>query len=330
MKVTITGGAGFIGRKLAERLLGANSLIDAQGNNAAIEKLTLVDVAAPPPELADDPRVAVMTGNIADPKLLNDAIPADTDSVFHMAAVVSAGAEEDFDLGMSVNMDATREILEIARSHGTCPRIVFASSAAAFGGDMPAVLQDMTAPTPQTSYGTQKVIGELLVHDYSRKGFVDGRTLRFPTVVVRPGKPNKAASTFASSIIREPLQGQRAVCPVTPQSRMWMSSPRAILHNVIHAHNLDGAAFGNSRTVSLPGFVVSIGDMAKALTEVAGKSVSDRIDWQPDDFIQRIVDGWPPEFETTRANAMGFIGDTDMRDVIRGFIEDELGGEFQA
>jgi nucleoside-diphosphate-sugar epimerase len=328
MNVTITGGAGFLGRKLAERLLAANALIAKDGSEKAVTRLTLVDQVGPPDSLANDGRVTVMTGDVTDPALLREAIPADTDSVFHMAAVVSAGAEEDFDLGMAVNLDATREILEIARGHGTCPKLVFASSCAAFGGDMPDVIEDMTAPTPQTSYGTQKVIGELLVNDYSRKGFIDGRSLRFPTVVVRPGKPNKAASTFASSILREPLQGDRAVCPVTPESRMWMASPRSIVQNVVLAHNLPAEAWGANRTVALPGFVQPIGEAVAVLRSIAGDTVADRVDWVPDAFIQKIVDGWPPAFDTKKALALGMVQDSGIEDVIKAFIEDELGGKW--
>jgi len=330
MNVTITGSSGFIGRKLARRLLDANALIGKDGKETRVERLILLDVVDPPAELADDPRVTVLTGDITDPALIEKAIPSDTDSVFHLAAVVSAGAEQDFDLGMSVNLDATRAILDICRGHGTRPKVVFASSCAAFGGDTPDTIADMTARTPQTSYGTQKVIGELLVNDYSRKAFVDGRALRFPTVVVRPGKPNKAASTFASSIIREPLQGERAVCPVKPGSRMFLASPRSIIENVVRAHNMEEADWGESREVTLPGFTLTIQAMADALEAVAGKTVVDRIDWEPDAFIQGIVDGWPPEFDTKKAMDLGFVRDNSMEDVIRAFIEDELGGEVAA
>ena len=249
-------------------------LVGRDGREATVERLTLLDQVAPPAHLANDPRVAALTGDVTDAALLAQALPADTDSVFHLAAVVSAGAEEDFDLGMAVNLDATRTILEIARGHGTYPRLVFASSCAAFGGDMPDVIQDMTAPTPQTSYGTQKVIGELLVNDYSRKGFVDGRSLRFPTVVVRPGKPNKAASTFASSVIREPLQGQEAVCPVAPETAMWLASPRTIVANTRRAHDLPAEAWGPWRAVALPGFTTTVGAMVEALAAVAGVMVT--------------------------------------------------------
>lgn len=330
MKVTITGASGFIGQKLARRLLASNALVAGDGSRRPVEQLTLLDTVAPPADLADDARTRVLTGDITDEALLKDALPAGTDSVFHLAAVVSAGAEQDFDLGMAVNLAATMRILELLRAEEGCPKMVFASSCAAFGGDMPHVIEDMTAPTPQTSYGTQKAIGELLVSDYSRKGFVDGRALRFPTVVVRPGKPNKAASTFASSIIREPLQGQRATCPVAGDARMWIASPRSIIENCVHAHNLPAAAWGPSRTVSLPGFSITVAGMAKALEAVAGKRVVERIDWLPDPFIERIVRGWPAEFNTKKATALGFAHDTGMEDVIRAFIEDELAGSFAA
>ena len=330
MNVTITGASGFIGRKLAHRLLAANALIGSNGETSRVERLILLDVIDPSSELAEDPRVTVVTGDITDRALLEKAIPADTDSVFHLAAVVSAGAEEDFDLGIAVNLDATRAILDICRGHGSKPKLVFASSCAAFGGDMPDVIADMTARTPQTSYGTQKVIGELLVNDYSRKGYVDGRALRFPTVVVRPGKPNKAASTFASSIIREPLQGDRAVCPVTPDSRMFLASPRSIIENVVRAHNLSEEEWGPSREATLPGFCMTIRAMADALEAVAGKTVVDRIDWEPDAFIQKIVDGWPPEFDTQKALSLGFVRDSSMEEVIQAFIDDELDGKIAA
>ena len=330
MDVTITGSSGFLGRKLAHRLLAANALTLEDGTLTRVERLTLLDVVDPPADIANNSRVTVVTGDITEPARLAQAITAQTDSVFHLAAVVSAGAEEDFDLGMAVNLDATRTILELCRSHGTRPKVVFASSCAAFGGDMPAEIADMTARTPQTSYGTQKAIGELLINDYSRKGFIDGRALRFPTVVVRPGKPNKAASTFASSLVREPLQGRTTVCPVTPESRMFLASPRSIVENVIHAHNLPAANWGPSREITLPGFTMSIGEMADALASVAGTAVADRINWQPDAFIQRIVDGWPPAFDTSKAIDLGFVRDESMEDVIRAFIDDELDGQIAA
>ncbi len=328
MKVTITGAAGFLGQKLARRILKEPVLTDENGVPQEITCLTLLDMVAPADDIASDARVSTLLGDLTDPMLLQTAISYDTDAIFHLAAVVSAGAEEDFDLGMSVNLDATRMMLEIARAHGNAPKFVFASSAAAFGGDMPDVIEDMTAPTPTTSYGTQKVIGELLVTDYSRKGYVDGRALRFPTVVVRPGKPNKAASTFASSIIREPLNGDPAICPVERDAAMWLSSPRTIVENTIRAHNAPGADWGPSRAVSLPGFRATVGDMVDSLQRVAGGGVVQRITWQPDPFIQRIVSGWPGSFQTDKAERLGMIRDENMETVIRAFIEDERGGGF--
>ena len=330
MKVTITGATGFIGQKLARRLLDSNAIVAADGSRQSITELTLLDTVPAPAALTDDSRVRSLSGDITDSALLAEAIPGDTDSVFHLAAIVSAGAEEDFELGMAVNLDATRNILEILRQADGTPKMVFASSCAAFGGDLPNIVEDMTATTPTTSYGTQKAIGELLVSDYSRRGFVDGRSLRFPTVVVRPGKPNKAASTFASSIFREPLQGQRAVCPVAPDAKMWLASPRSIVENTLHAHNLAANAWGASRTVSLPGFSLTVAEMAKALENVAGPAVAGRIDWEPDPFIEKIVRGWPPAFNTKKAAALGFTQDEGMEAVIRAFIEDELNGKIAA
>ena len=330
MKITITGATGFIGQKLARRLLDSNAIVAADGSRQSITELTLLDTVSAPATLTDDSRVRSLSGDITDSALLAEAIPGDTDSVFHLAAIVSAGAEEDFELGMAVNLDATRNILEILRQADGTPKMVFASSCAAFGGDLPNIVEDMTATTPTTSYGTQKAIGELLVSDYSRRGFVDGRSLRFPTVVVRPGKPNKAASTFASSIFREPLQGQRAVCPVAPDAKMWLASPRSIVENTLHAHNLAASAWGASRTVSLPGFSLTVAEMAKALENVAGPAVAGRIDWEPDPFIEKIVRGWPPAFNTKKAAALGFTQDEGMEAVIRAFIEDELNGKIAA
>lgn len=330
MKVTITGATGFIGQKLARRLLDSNAIVAADGSRQSITELTLLDTVPAPDALTDDSRVRSLSGDITDSALLAEAIPGDTDSVFHLAAIVSAGAEEDFELGMAVNLDATRNILEILRQADGTPKMIFASSCAAFGGDLPNIVEDMTATTPTTSYGTQKAIGELLVSDYSRRGFVDGRSLRFPTVVVRPGKPNKAASTFASSIFREPLQGQRAVCPVAPDAKMWLASPRSIVENTLHAHNLAANAWGASRTVSLPGFSLTVAEMAKALENVAGPAVAGRIDWEPDPFIEKIVRGWPPAFNTKKAAALGFTQDEGMEAVIRAFIEDELNGKIAA
>jgi nucleoside-diphosphate-sugar epimerase len=231
---------------------------------------------------------------------------------------------------MRINFDATRVILERARRNGNKPRVVFTSSVAVFGGELPAQVPDNQVLTPQSSYGTQKVMGELLVNDYSRKGFIDGRALRMPTVCVRPGAPNKAASSFASGIIREPLNGIEAVCPVSPDTPMWLLSPRYAINSLIHGHDIDGSAFGSSRALSLPGLATSVKEMVAALERVAGRRVVDRIRWEEDPAIIRIVNSWPGDFFTKRGDAMGFQRDADFDSIIRSYVEDELGGNIAA
>ena len=327
MRVLITGGAGMLGKKLARALLERGYLTGSNGKSE-ITKIVVFDVAAPEPPLPDDPRLEVVTGDITRPGVVKSLVTPETEAVFHLAAVVSAGAEADFDLGMQVNLLATQGLLMACRQLGNVPKLVFASSVAVFGGDMPEVIEDMTALTPQTSYGTQKAIGEMLINDYSRKGFIDGRALRLPTIVVRPGKPNKAASTFASSIIREPLQGQPAVCPVSPESRMWILSPRRAIEAFIHAAELPAEFWGFSRAVALPGLSVSIQQMVEAMGDIAGQNVVNRISWQPDSFIQKLVNGWPVDFAPKRAEAMGFQRDASVHEIIQTFIDDELAGKF--
>ena len=276
--------------------------------------------------MPEDARVTSIAGDITDLAAVHQAIRDDVGGVFHLAAIVSANAEEDFDLGIRVNLEGTRNVLEACRALPQPARLVFASSVAVYGGDMPEVLDDGTILTPQTSYGAQKAIGELLLNDYSRKGFVDGRALRLPTIVVRPGRPNRAASTFASSIIREPLAGQEAICPVGRDAAMYILSPRRVVEALIRAFELPPEAFGVTRMLTLPGITVSIGEMVDALREVAGERVAARVKWQPDPMIQKIVAGWPTAFDARRARAMGFKADPDFASIIRAHVEDELGG----
>src|SRR5579884_944097 len=306
MRVVITGGCGFLGRRLAHQLLARED----------IAKLILFDNAVPSLPLPEDRRVRLVTGDIADRKTLRRVIAPGTDAVFHLAAVVSAGAEADTDLGYRVNLDGTRAVLEACRALGTCPRVVFASSLAVYGGALPPQGGEDTPLLPQSSYGAQKAIGELLINDYTRKGFIDGRALRLPTVVVRPGRPNRAASTFASSMIREPLYGQDAICPVSPDTVMALASPRRIVAGLVHALDLPGQAFGTSRSLQLPGFSVTVGDMAAALRRAGGESAYARIRWQPDPQIQAIVSSWPPALTTPRAEALGFGRDRDIDEVV--------------
>lgn len=317
MKVVITGGGGFIGLRLAKALLARGSLMQQP-----IARITLLDTAFAP-NLPSDARLEIVKADIADAAVIERVVTPDTASIFHLAAVVSGGAEADFDLGMRVNLDAMRLLLERARRAARPPRVVFASSVAAFGGDLPAVLDDSITPNPQTSYGMQKVVSEYLLTDYSRKGFMDGRSLRLPTIVVRPGKPNLAASSFASAIFREPLNGVACECPVGADTGIWMLSPRRVVEAFIHAHELPAEAWGTRRVVNLPGITVSIKDGLDALARVAGPEVAKRVAWKPDARIQAIVKTWPVSFATPRALAMGFKADPDVETIIRDYIADE-------
>ena len=325
MNVLITGGAGFIGRKLALELLRRGALTDAGGREREIRRLTLFDVVEPS-GFPDDDRLRLVAGDIGDPEMAKALVGRDTDAVFHLAAIVSANAEEDFDLGMRVNLDGTRYLLEACRALPKPARLVFASTAAVYGGDVPEVLDDLTILMPETSYGTQKAIGEMLVADYGRKGFLDGRALRLPTIIVRPGRPNRAASTFASSIVREPLAGEEAVCPVAPETAMYVLSPRKVVEAFVRAAELPAEAWGRNRRLLLPGITVTIGEVVDALAEVAGRHVAERVRWEPDERIRAIVRGWPPRFEARRARELGFRADANAQEIIRAHIEDELGG----
>ncbi len=320
MKVLITGGAGFLGQRLARQLLAQGQLTDSHGQLQTISELVLVDVVAA--HDFNDVRVKVVTGDIADGALMRATINTQTTSIFHLAAIVSGQAEADFELGMRINLDASRLLLDICRELGHKPKVVFTSSVAVYGGKLPDVVQDTTALNPQSSYGAQKAIGELLLNDYSRRGFVDGRVLRLPTISVRPGKPNKAASSFASGIIREPLNGEAAVCPVATDLRLWLLSPRGAIASLIAGHELAGEMFGASRTVNLPGLSVSVGEMIAALEDVAGSDVTARISYAPDPAIERIVKSWPGAWDTARAEALGLTADVDFASIIRAYMDD--------
>jgi nucleoside-diphosphate-sugar epimerase len=310
MRILITGGGGFIGSRLAAAL-------KARDPEA---RITLLDMAFPP---GLDSQFTCITGDVAAPKVIAKALGSDTDSIFHLAAVVSGGAEADFELGYHVNLDGTRELLEAARKLAAPPKFVYASSVAAFGGELPDVLDDTTTPAPQTSYGTQKVIGEYLVADFTRKGFVDGRSMRLPTIVVRPGKPNLAASSFASGIIREPLAGVEAVCHVPDTTGVWILSPRRVVEAFIHAHDLPSSAWPTTRVVNLPGITLSVRQMIDAMGRVAGAESMKRVKFRPDARIQAIVETWPVRFRTERASAMGFKADTEFESIVRDHVANE-------
>ena len=323
MKAIVTGGAGFLGSRLARALLGRGSLKDGDGRDQPITRLTLIDVTEPT-AIADN-RVSRITGDISDPNLLKTVVDRETGAIFHLAAIVSGMAEADFDLGMRINVDATRTLLELCRAAGNRPRVVFTSSVAVFGGDLPALLDDTTALNPQTSYGIEKAIGEFLVADYTRKGFIDGRSLRLPTITVRPGRPNAAASSFASGIIREPLNGEDAICPVGRDARIWVASPRTAIAALVKANELPSSALGDRRWINVPGISVTAGEMADSLERVAGPDVARRIRWERDERIERMVLGWPAAIDNTRAIDLGFQVDKSFDSIVRSYIEQDLG-----
>ncbi len=320
MRILITGGAGFLGLRLAKRILQTGAIAGPDGNAQPVTRIVLADIAT---AALDDPRVTSLAGDIADPAFVDEALGGDTASVFHLAAVVSGQAEADFDLGLRVNLDATRALLEACRQLPRPPRFVFTSSVAVFGGPLPTPVPETWILNPQNSYGTQKAIGELLVNDYSRKGFVDGRALRLPTISVRPGRPNKAASSFASGIIREPLAGEISPCPVPRETPMWLSSPRAVTGHFLQAHDAPAAAYGTSRSLNLPGLTVTAGEMVATLERVAGREVAARVLWEPDEAVAAIVTRWPARLETVRAEAMGMRAEPDFESIVRAYIAGE-------
>ncbi len=317
MRVVITGGAGFLGTLLAQRLLAGPVAIGG-AEPVDVTELVLLDLVAP---ALTDRRVRAVVGELA--TVLSELDGADV--VFHLAAVVSGAAEADFDLGMRTNVDGTRAVLERSRRQDTPPVLVFASSLAVFGSD-PALgpigtVDDDTLPRPQASYGSQKFIGEQLVADYTRKGFVRGRSVRLMTVSVRPGRPNAAASGFLSGIIREPLAGQRASCPVPPDTPVALSSPRRTLDGIVCAATVDDATWGSRTAMNLPALTTTPREMAAALDRVARPGTSDLIDWADDPAIGTIVRSWPARLVTPRAQRLGLTAETSFDDIVREYVD---------
>jgi D-erythronate 2-dehydrogenase len=265
-----------------------------------------------------------MTGDLTAPGVVDKLLAQPADSVFHLAAIMSGQCEEDFDLGMRVNLDGTRALLEGLRRQKNAPRLVMPASVAVMGGKMPEVVPDTFMCTPTNSYGTQKAICELLISDYSRRGFLNGRVVRLPTIVVRPGKPNKAASSFASGMIREPLQGVDSVVPVPPETKMWIMSPRMAIETLIYAHDLAGEKLGDRRTITPVGLTVTVAEMAESLRRVGGEAPYKRLSWGQDAAISKIICGWAGAFESTRAKGLGFKSDTNMDAIVKAFIEDDM------
>ncbi|WP_072384953.1 D-erythronate dehydrogenase [Hyphomicrobium sp. CS1BSMeth3] len=322
MKVLIIGGAGMVGRKLAERLAKEGKL-----GSKAISSLALYDVVPPQKPAGASFPVEISTGDLPAPGETDKLVAGRPDVIFHLAAIVSGEAEQDFDKGYRINLQGTMNLLDSVRRAGNKPRLVFTSSIAVFGAPFPEKIGDEFFQTPLTSYGTQKAIGELLISDYTRKGLLDGVSIRLPTICVRPGAPNKAASGFFSNIMREPLAGKEAVLPVSEDVRHWHASPRAATGFLIHAATIDGEKLGARRALSMPGLSVTVGEQIEALRKVAGDKVVARIKREPDAFIQGIVAGWPRNFDTRRALELGFKPDASFEEIIRIHIEDELGGK---
>lgn len=324
MHILIIGAAGMVGRKLTAALIKAGKV-----GGRPIEKLTLADVVRP-----DAPRFAgameTLAADLSAVGVATTLVAGRPELIFHLAAIVSGEAEADFEKGYRINLDGTRYLLEAIRQEGLkapyVPRLVFTSSIAVFGAPFPEAIADDYFSTPLTSYGTQKAISELLLNDYSRKGFVDGVGIRLPTIVVRPGKPNAAASGFFSNILREPLSGQEAVLPVSREVRHWFASPRAAVGFLMHAAAMDSSALGWRRTITAPGLSATVGEEIEALRRAAGDKATKLIREEPNETIAKIVAGWPRNFDAKRATGLGFRAESSMDEIIRAHIEDELGG----
>ena len=330
MNIVITGGAGFLGARLARQLLERGQLSLAGSAPQTIRGITLVDRVAPPAQLIGDSRIRLVIGDLnqllEENKAAAPVVHAEDAIIFHLAAAVSGECEADFDLGMRSNLDATLALLQACRALGTAPTVVFASSLAVFGNSpeqpLPPVIDDRTLPTPQNSYGIQKFIGEQLVADYARKGFIRARNVRLMTVSVRPGKPNAAASSFLSGMIREPLAGLKGSCPVPPDTAVALSSPGRTVDGLLRAAEASDAEWGARTAVNLPALKTTVGEMAAALERVAGKAVAELIDWTPDPVIAKIVTSWPATIDAARARTLGLLPDSDFASIIGAYLSE--------
>ncbi|MEM1384337.1 MAG: D-erythronate dehydrogenase [Pseudomonadota bacterium] len=318
MRVLIIGGGGFLGQKLATAIAGQGSLA-----GQAITGMTLADLTRPAaPEAPFS--VSTVAADITAPTGCEALMEDRPEIIYHLAAIVSGQAEAEFDIGMRVNLMGSLNVFEAARATGTVPMVIFTSSIAVYGGEIPQLVEDWTQLNPQTSYGAQKAAAELILTDMSRKGYIDGRGLRLPTISIRPGKPNKAASSFMSSIFREPLQGQEAECPVGPDFAHWYLSPRRCIENLIHAASVPAVEWGQNRCLALPGRTHRIGEMVEAMRKVAGDEPVGLIRWREDPAVQAIVNGWMARFDPAKALRLGFVADDSFEENIRFFLEDDI------
>ena len=319
MKVVITGGAGFIGSRLARTLLENNGLLDNSGAQFPLGELVIFDQARPQ-GLPEDSRLRFVEGQLDDPVALKEALEG-ADSVFHFASVVSGAAEADLALGLRVNLDGTRLLLDILAEAPALPKLIFASSVAVYGGDGGAV-DDNSIANPMSSYGVQKVCCELLVSDYSRRGLLDGRSLRFPTIGVRPGKANRANSSFISNIIREPLAGRKTVCPVSAESEIALMSPARLIDCIVKAHNLSAEEFGWPRTLMLPAVRVSVLQMLEALAALTGPDKKELVEFEPDAAIIEMVGSWPVDLRAERAVSLGFQANRNAKEIVQEYMRE--------
>jgi nucleoside-diphosphate-sugar epimerase len=309
MKILVTGAGGFLGTRLIRALLATQ-----ESRNLEI---LAVDIVPCP---VDDRRLETRVGSVADAAFVDSVLGDGIDAVYHLAAVLSGQSEADFDLGMKVNVGATRDLLEACRRLGTTPRFVFASSVAVFGGPLPEVVPENMALFPQSSYGSEKAIAELLVNDYSRRGFVQGISCRLPTVAIRPGVPNSALSSFVSGIIREPLAGVESLCPVPLDTRLWITSPSVVTSNLVHAGRLATSLLEGRRAINLPGLSVTPREMLDSLERLGGASARALVRCEPDERMMTIVCSWPGAFDISRPLRLGFRADADIDSIVREFI----------
>ncbi|MFC4309747.1 D-erythronate dehydrogenase [Steroidobacter flavus] len=325
MKVVITGGTGFLGQRLAARILEQGWVFAPSGERKDISELVLFDSRIPPDLVVTDKRIQLVEGDIANPSIAARLIDRPDIAVFHLASVVSAGAEQDFQLAMRVNLDGHRHVLDAMAALGSRPRYVFTSSLAVYGGDpAPREVDDPTRHVPQTTYGMTKAIGELLINDYTRKGFIDGRSARLGMVIVRPGAPNRAASGFASGVLREPLNGEDYVCPVPFTTKVAVTGYRTVIEGLIALHAVDGSTLGADRAINLRTRTVSVADMIESLRRVASNRKLGAISEQPDPFVMKVISAWPEQMLATRAAALGFPLDESVDSIIREYINDYL------
>ncbi|RME96510.1 MAG: NAD-dependent epimerase/dehydratase family protein [Alphaproteobacteria bacterium] len=320
MQVIITGGRGFLGQRIAEEILERGGLALPGGRRLEAPEIVLADLGEGTVSPALEGKVSCAVLDVADAAAVSALVGPETAAVFHLAAVVSAGAEADFDLGMRVNLDGTRNVLEACRALPEAVPLVSTSSLAVFGGALPAKVHDGQAVQPENSYGVQKAIGELLCADYRRKGFCDTRVLRLPTVIIRPGKPNAAASSFASSILREPLNGEEAVCPVDEDLELWVTSPEAAVSALLHAMEVSAADWPKFGVVNPPGLKTSVREMLAALERAAGRQAVARVRFAKDETIAAIVGSWPRDFDTATAEGLGFPACGSVDEIISGYL----------